>query len=86
LSYNFEQLFESGNNYDVLIQAGESPEIQEFRAHSIILSTRSPYFRAALSNNWARKQDGIIIFKKSNICPNIFKLLLKQVFIQILTF
>ncbi|GES81055.1 BTB/POZ domain-containing protein [Rhizophagus clarus] len=71
---NLEQLFETKENYDVIIYAGEEPNQKEIHAHSIILCCQSNYFRAAFSNNWAEKENGKYIFKKSNILPYTFEL------------
>src|SRR5947207_11691868 len=74
LSDDIGGLLETSENYDVLIYAGEEDQdIQEFKTHSQILSARSPYFRAALSSRWAKKEGNTFIFKKPNISPDIFK-------------
>ncbi|RIB30295.1 hypothetical protein C2G38_2153070 [Gigaspora rosea] len=68
------------SDFDVKIKVGENPNIKEFKAHSIILSARSDYFKAALSSRWARKINGIIIFKKPNISPPVFEILLNYIY------
>ncbi len=70
------KLFESSTVYDVSITVGEASNTKNFKAHSAILVSRSPYFAAALSSNWA-KENNIIIFEKPNITPKIFEILLK---------
>ena len=77
LSSDYEKLFETETGYDVIIYAGEEPNVKEIHAHSNILSIRSQYFRAAFSNEWAEKKDGRFIFKKSNISPNLFNIILR---------
>ena len=77
LSNDYEKLFETEIGYDVIIYAGEEPNVKEIHAHSNILSIRSQYFRAAFSNEWAEKKDGRFIFKKSNISPNLFNIILR---------
>ena len=77
LSNDLAKLLINGDNHDVIIEAGEGQKRREFRAHSIILSTRSAYFRATLSKGWACKEKGVIIFRKPNISSNIFEILLK---------
>lgn len=80
LSKDLENLLESGYNHDVLIQIGEGSttnEIKEFKVHSLLLGVRSLYFRSALSDHWAVKKDGIITFKKPNISPKIFEIILR---------
>ncbi|RIA92653.1 BTB/POZ protein [Glomus cerebriforme] len=80
LSTDLGELFSSGHNYDVIIQTEENGNIKEFYTHSLILCLRSPYFKTALSKNWAYNEDGIIIFKKPNILPEIMNLLLKYLY------
>ena len=67
LSNDYEKLFKTEIGYDVIIYAGEEPNVKEIHAHSNILSIRSKYFRAAFSNEWAEKKDGGFILRKSNI-------------------
>ena len=57
---DIEQLFSTGNNYDLIIQAGEGQNMKEFFVHSLILSARSTYFKTALSKEWAKKENGIL--------------------------
>ncbi|CAI2173478.1 5989_t:CDS:2 [Funneliformis geosporum] len=54
------KLLSSGDNHDVIIQAGESQNMKEFFAHSLILGARSTYFKAALSTLWAKKENGML--------------------------
>src|ERR1041385_3260322 len=77
LSSDYEKLFETELGYDVIIYAGEEPNVKEIHAHSNILSIRSKYFNSAFSNEWAEKKDGRLIFKKSNISPNLFNIILR---------
>src|SRR4051794_9570757 len=76
LSNDIGQLLSSRDNYDVIIQAGEGQNMKEFFAHSLILGARSTYFKAALSNEWAKKEKGVTIFKKPNLSPETFELIL----------
>ncbi|CAG8649515.1 12523_t:CDS:2, partial [Dentiscutata heterogama] len=81
LSRDFGELLESSFNHDVVIQVGEIPHVTEFHVHSIILATRSPYFRSALSDKWViRQENGLITFKKPNISSKIFKLVLNYIY------
>jgi hypothetical protein len=77
LSRDLLKLFESSAFYDVYITIGEAPDIKTFKVHSAILVSRSPYFATALSNDWVKKENNITIFKKPNIAPKIFDILLK---------
>ena len=51
--------------------------MKEIYAHSNILRARSQYFRAALSKKYSEKKDGKFIFKKPNIPPQLFEIILK---------
>ena len=73
----FGELLDSGLGYDVLIKAGEGPNVKEFRVHSAILMAVSSYFRVAFSSTWANKVDGIIYLEKPNVSPNVFEKILK---------
>ena len=77
LSSDYEKLFEKEIGYDVIIYAGEEPNSKEIHAHSNILSIRSQYFHTAFSNEWAEKKDGKFIFKKPNIDPQLFNIILR---------
>ena len=77
LSGDYEKLFEKEIGYDVIIYAGEEPNIKEIHAHSNILSIRSQYFRTAFSNEWAEKKDGKFILRKQNISPYLFNIILR---------
>ncbi|CAG8658783.1 10670_t:CDS:2, partial [Racocetra persica] len=79
MAEDYKQLYESRDDYDVIIYAGEEPNSEEIHAHSLVLRTRSAYFRGALSSRWAikDKDNGCFIFKKPNISPSVFELILK---------
>jgi len=77
LSSDYEKLFETELGYDVIIYAGEEPNVKEIHAHSNILCIRSHYFRSAFSNEWAEKVDGKFIFRKPNISPHLFNIILR---------
>ncbi|GBB99739.1 hypothetical protein RclHR1_03610015 [Rhizophagus clarus] len=81
LLYDYENLLFDGNDYDVIFEVGINGNIRRFHAHSLILSLRSAYFKAALSNNWIHKEDGMILLKKPNIDPKIMELILRYVYV-----
>ncbi|RHZ84155.1 hypothetical protein Glove_85g98 [Diversispora epigaea] len=85
LSQNFSQLLEDADDYNVTIKVGENQNTQEFHAHSTILRARSPYFKSALSNQWAnKKKDGMILFTKPNISSPVFTLIIKYIYTGVL--
>ncbi|CAG8668564.1 6396_t:CDS:2, partial [Racocetra persica] len=73
-------LLEEDDEHNVIIEAGEEPNIQKFNAHYYILRMRSPYFRQALSSRWAKQENGKYIFKKPNISPETFSIILKYIY------
>ncbi|CAG8609472.1 15543_t:CDS:2, partial [Acaulospora colombiana] len=95
--------------YDVKLEIGKEPDVEEFYAHSAILRARSSYFYKALSKNLDKENtttdnDGgstvayiytaisktffmtgteegnVVIFKKENIAPKAFRLLLNIIY------
>ncbi|EXX67506.1 hypothetical protein GLOIN_2v1838247 [Rhizophagus irregularis DAOM 181602=DAOM 197198] len=77
---DYEKLFESEEEYDVIIYSGENENIKEFHAHSLVLRTRSKYFRTAFSKEWSEKKDEKFIFRKPNISPQIFEMILRFIY------
>ena len=84
LSEDLFTIFNDSNDYDVIIQVGEGCNTKEYRAHSVILRARSPYFKRALSSDWITKENDMIVFNKSNISPNVFNMILRWYFFFIL--
>ncbi|KAF0490231.1 BTB-domain-containing protein [Gigaspora margarita] len=80
LIQNFLNLVENLKDFDVKIKVGETPNIKEFKVHSIILSAKSDYFKTAFSSRWARREDGFIIFDKPNISPPVFEILINYIY------
>ncbi|GES81108.1 hypothetical protein GLOIN_2v1784878 [Rhizophagus clarus] len=80
LSSDYEKLFETEFGYDVIIHAGEEPNVKEIHAHSNVLCIRSQYFRSAFSNEWAEKKDGNFILRKPNISPHLFNIILRFIY------
>ncbi|KAG9288016.1 hypothetical protein G9A89_017611 [Geosiphon pyriformis] len=80
LSNDFGNLFDSQKFSDIRIIVGEAPNIRTFHAHSQILAARSPYFAVALSSNWIKRENNIIIFPKPNISPKIFEIILRYIY------
>ncbi|CAG8575519.1 675_t:CDS:2 [Funneliformis mosseae] len=78
LSNDFIALLDNSDDYNVVIRVGE--EEKAFRAHSVILRARSPYFKTALSSDWARKEGGSIMFTKPNVTPTVFEIILKYIY------
>ncbi|CAI2192295.1 14531_t:CDS:2 [Funneliformis geosporum] len=78
LSQKFSKLLEDADDYNTVIKVGENPNTKEFHAHSSILRARSPYFDRALSKEWVTKNNNMINFKKPNISPNVFEMIIRK--------
>ncbi|GBC03006.1 hypothetical protein RclHR1_04930003 [Rhizophagus clarus] len=77
---DFEKLLTTEIGYDVIIYAGENENVKEFHAHSCILSTRTKYFHTTFSNELAEKKNEKFIFKKSNVSPELFEIILRFIY------
>jgi hypothetical protein len=77
LSKDFSLILNDADDFNVIIKVGESNNTREFRAHSVILRARSPYFKSALSSEWITKENNMIKFNKPNITPTVFDMVLK---------
>ncbi|CAG8561361.1 758_t:CDS:2 [Acaulospora morrowiae] len=86
LLQDLAQLFAEADDHNVVINVGQGAESENFKAHSVILRARSPYFRTALSKNWAKKEGDFLIFNKPNITPNVFRIILKYIYTGVCSF
>ncbi|CAG8638505.1 1345_t:CDS:2 [Funneliformis mosseae] len=71
-------MLNDSDDHNILIQAGENANIKEFRAHTNILRARSPYFKTALSAKWVTKKNNMFEFKKPNVNPVVFDMILNR--------
>ncbi|CAG8781443.1 10722_t:CDS:2 [Gigaspora margarita] len=60
LANDLGYILENCTNQDVIIQAGQGNDMKEFKAHSVILSARCPYFRATICSNWTHKEGDLL--------------------------
>ncbi|CAG8448188.1 13586_t:CDS:2 [Acaulospora morrowiae] len=90
LSNDLAALLENSQNYDVIVKVGGDLEDgeTEFNVHSLLLTARSPYFRAALSKDWAKNYDekGLIILTKPNVSASVFQIILNYVYTGVIEF
>ncbi|RGB41537.1 hypothetical protein C1646_662945 [Rhizophagus diaphanus] len=77
---DFSSMLKYSNDYDTIIQVGENQNMKEFFVHSIILKARSTYFRRALSDEWIIKKNNMFEFKKPNIDPAVFEMILNYIY------
>ncbi|PKK71536.1 POZ domain-containing protein [Rhizophagus irregularis] len=80
LSNNFGLLLNNEIEYNVVIQVGEDTDYKEFRAHSIILRSRSPYFQKSFSSNEIKDENNISTFKFPNINQTVFQTILTYIY------
>ncbi|GET51594.1 BTB/POZ protein [Rhizophagus irregularis DAOM 181602=DAOM 197198] len=84
LSQNFIELLEDDEYYDITIEVGKDSNVKIFHAHMNILCYRSPYLRLNLAsnkNNKKNKDNVLAHIKLSNIMPEIFQIILSEMFI-----
>jgi hypothetical protein len=89
LSQDLSLVLDDSDDYNVVIVVGKNQDIKEFRAHSHILRSRSPYFKNAFSKKeyqttFVASTDGlsnnnVMEFKKPNINPSVFKIIIRYV-------
>ncbi|EXX74975.1 hypothetical protein RirG_046100 [Rhizophagus irregularis DAOM 197198w] len=82
ISRDFSNLLKNPVGYNVKIKISQNSQKKEFRAHSIILCSRTKIFYGAFRET--EYEDGIITFKKDNVSPLIFEVLLKYIYTGIL--
>ncbi|RIB18326.1 hypothetical protein C2G38_1357573 [Gigaspora rosea] len=80
LSNNYIELLEKGNDFNVFIKVGNSTEIKEFKAHSVILKCRSSYFQNKLENIIKDVDSIIKIDLKLHISIQQFELIIKYIY------
>ena len=75
LSNDLTQLFESGVNCDISIEVGKE-EINIYKVHSIILQSRSPYFKKKFDEiTFNENHDKVL--KLPNISVKVFNVITK---------
>ncbi|RIA81910.1 hypothetical protein C1645_778305 [Glomus cerebriforme] len=80
LSKDLTMLLTDTSDYNMIITVGEEPDAKKYYVHSNILRVRSKYFSKAVSADWARKENGIILFNKPNIESDVFDIILRFIY------
>ncbi|RIA80009.1 concanavalin A-like lectin/glucanase domain-containing protein [Glomus cerebriforme] len=75
---NYKNLYKTKEGYDVIIYAGEEPNIKEFHTHSLILKTQSKFFKRAFMED-IKKNNGCFTLN-SRISPDIFEIILSYMY------
>src|SRR5436305_9181121 len=73
----YDDVLANGEFSDTEILVGQEPDTKVFKIHSVILKIRSPYFRAALSKDWLKKENDIIKLNQPNISVKVFSILIR---------
>ena len=78
LSSDYGSLYESGKYMDISIQVGKEPNNKIFRAHTLVLCTRSKYLEKCLTGN-AEATDEIqqTVMTFEDETPDVFEILLR---------
>ncbi|RIB29999.1 hypothetical protein C2G38_2153923 [Gigaspora rosea] len=82
LSQDYTQLLESGYDYNVIIEVGESSN-NLFKAHSAILYQRSKYFQQKLTN--ATKKNNITEIRLPHLSTKAFSMIIKYIYSGIIS-
>ncbi|RHZ51831.1 hypothetical protein Glove_469g36 [Diversispora epigaea] len=78
LSNDFTQLLESGINCDASIEVGEE-EVNICNVHSIILQSRSPYFKKKF-DEITSNEDHVKVLKLPNVSVRVFNVIIKYIY------
>ncbi|RIB16243.1 hypothetical protein C2G38_2190515 [Gigaspora rosea] len=79
LSSNLNQLLKDSDEYNVIIEVGQAPNIHAFKVHSIILNSRCSYFKDKLSTITCNDIN-VKIIKQANISTEVFEIIIKYIY------
>ncbi|RHZ64851.1 hypothetical protein Glove_320g25 [Diversispora epigaea] len=79
LSNDFTQLLEDPIDYNVTIEIGETPSTNIYKVHSIILQSRSPFFKKKF-DEITFNDDHVKVLKLSNISVKVFDVIIKYIY------
>uniref|UniRef100_U9UI04 Kelch-like protein 17 n=1 Tax=Rhizophagus irregularis (strain DAOM 181602 / DAOM 197198 / MUCL 43194) TaxID=747089 RepID=U9UI04_RHIID len=77
---DISSLLNDADDFNVIIKVGDYEYVKEFRAHSVILRARCPYFKNELSDEKSTKKNNMITFNIPNITPTVFEMVLKYIY------
>ncbi|RHZ75085.1 hypothetical protein Glove_217g266 [Diversispora epigaea] len=81
LSNDLSQLLESGVNYDVSIEVGEEISLVNiYKVHSIILQSRSPYFKKKFDEEFTFNENHVKVLKLPNISVKVFNVIIIYIY------
>ncbi|RIB08489.1 hypothetical protein C2G38_2147030 [Gigaspora rosea] len=79
LSSNLNELLKNSDEYNVIIEVGQEPNNQTFKVHSIILNSRSLYFKDKLGVI-TYNDNNVKIIKQPNISIEVFDIIIKYIY------
>ncbi|RIB07717.1 hypothetical protein C2G38_408983 [Gigaspora rosea] len=79
LSSDLNELLKNNNEYNVIIEVGQAPNIQAFKAHSIILNSRCLYFKDLLST-MTYNSNHLKIVKLTDISVEVFDIIIMYIY------
>ncbi|RIB08279.1 hypothetical protein C2G38_2252122 [Gigaspora rosea] len=79
LSRDISELLDNEFDYNVVIEIGEQPNSHIFKAHSVILYQRCPYFRKSLKD-LTKSKNNIKEIKINQISARAFQIILKYIY------
>ncbi|RIB15371.1 hypothetical protein C2G38_2143597 [Gigaspora rosea] len=79
LSSDLNELLKNNDEYNVIIEVGQAPNIQAFKVHSIILKSRCLYFKDKLKS-MTYNDKNVKIMKQTNISIEVFNIIIKYIY------
>ncbi|RIA85043.1 hypothetical protein C1645_879562 [Glomus cerebriforme] len=77
---NYKKLYETKEDYDMKIYAGETPNIKEFHVHSFVLKAQTEFFKKFfIKKDDIEKKDGYFILKLCH-SPKVFEIYLRYMY------
>ncbi|RIB14389.1 hypothetical protein C2G38_2195264 [Gigaspora rosea] len=77
LSSNLIELLKNSDKYNVIIEVGQEPNNQAFKVHSIILNSRSLYFKDKLGKI-TYNNNNVKIIKQPNVSIEVFDIIINE--------
>ncbi|RHZ81595.1 hypothetical protein Glove_117g221 [Diversispora epigaea] len=80
LSNDYVKLLESGNEHNIIIEVGEPPVMQTFKAHSTVLCYRCSYLYDEFKKLTINNNENIKIIQKPQISAKFFNIIIKYIY------
>ncbi|RHZ81823.1 hypothetical protein Glove_117g234 [Diversispora epigaea] len=80
LSNDYVKLLENGNEHNIIIEVGEPPVMQIFKAHSSVLCYRCPYLYDEFKKSTINNDENIKIIQRPQISVKVFDIIIKYIY------